>query len=241
MPSTCATCKNTLGDRTISCDSCLVTMHPTEDCTGLGSSEIRAAVVQRRTLFYFCTDCRLAFKSAPVLIRKLESLAAEVETLKIEVQKLKDEKSPEPFNIEDVIGELSERQKRANNLLVFNLPTPGPNSNDTESINALMQEVLGNGSDVNIAKVFRFGKQNKNGNRPVKVVLGDAHEVFTIIKNKHRISRDREIFIHLDQTPKQRKTLDSLRSELSRRQANGEQDLTIKYLNNVPKIVAKNR
>lgn len=103
-----------------------------------------------------------------------------------------------------------------------------------------MQEVVGNGSDINITKVFRFGKQNKNGNRPVKVVLGAAHEVFTVIKNKHRISRDREIFIHVDQTPNQRKALESLRNELLRRQSNGEHDLTIKYLNNVPKIIAKN-
>lgn len=119
MPSTCATCKHTLGEKTISCDSCHVAMHPTEECTGLGSSEIRAAVVQKRTLFFFCTDCRLAFKSVPLVIRKLENLTAELEILKIEVQKLKEEKSQELLNTEDIISELCERQKRANNVLVF--------------------------------------------------------------------------------------------------------------------------
>lgn len=241
MASKCETCGDVLGDKFIACDSCHVLTHPSEGCTGLGASELRAVVIQKRTLVYFCEECRQAFKSVPKLLRQIDNLRSEVNSLKDEILKLKDMKKDTPMSSEDIISELHERQKRANNLLIFNLPEPDNVSDDLDQVKTLVTKAAGASiTDINDIKVFRFGKKNKNGHRPLKVVLKSNRDVHAVIKNKHNISREKKVFIHLDQTPNQRKTLETVRSELSRRQQAGEQNLTIKYVNNTPVIITKN-
>lgn len=241
MTSKCETCGDPLGDKFIVCDSCHISMHPTEGCTGLGASELRAVVIQKRTLVYFCEDCRKAFKSVPNLLRQIDSLRSEVNSLKDEVRRLKDSKNDTPINSEDIICELHERQKRANNLLIFNLPESNNVSDDLIQVKTLITKAAGgNITDIDDTKVFRFGKKNKNGRRPIKVALKSPRDVHAVIKNKQNISREDKIYIYLDQTPNQRKTLETIRGELSRRQLAGEQNLTIKYINNNPVIITKN-
>ncbi|KAG5882975.1 hypothetical protein JTB14_026433 [Gonioctena quinquepunctata] len=58
-------------------------------CTGLAASEVRAVVIQKRSLVFFCGECREAFKSAPALIRQIQNMEFTSEYMKKEVDSLR--------------------------------------------------------------------------------------------------------------------------------------------------------
>lgn len=149
MSDTSPVCKQNLGDKYAVCDSCHSVQHPVESCTGLSSSELRAVVLSKRTLVYFCQECRISFKSIPTLLTEIRnfkseviSLKQEMNTLKAEVTSLMTENSTLKIEInslkyegrhrkendfsevasnESVIMELLERQKRESNIMIANV------------------------------------------------------------------------------------------------------------------------
>uniref|UniRef100_A0A6P7FVK1 Uncharacterized protein LOC114334520 n=1 Tax=Diabrotica virgifera virgifera TaxID=50390 RepID=A0A6P7FVK1_DIAVI len=202
----CAPCGDALGDKLVACDSCHITVHPNETCTGLAASELRAVIIQKRTLNYFCSDCRLSFKSVPKLIREIETLRSEVSSLKSEIKKLKENKDATSSSAEEVLNELHERQKKANNLLIFNLQEPNTATDDINQVKSILNTISNNLINSNNIKISRFGNRNKNGHRPLRVIMSSSMDAHAVIKNKH-ICRDKKIFIQLDQTSLQRKVL----------------------------------
>lgn len=82
-------------------------------------------------------------------------------------------------------------------------------------------------------------KKNKNGARSLIITLQNAQSALNIIRNRTKL-KDKNIFINADLTPNQRMHFNNTRDELKRRLANGEKDLTIKYIQGVPKIIQKN-
>lgn len=57
--------------------------------TGVSSSESRAVVLLKRTLVYFCQDCRESFKNVPLLLREIQDLKKDILSFKKEVGLLK--------------------------------------------------------------------------------------------------------------------------------------------------------
>uniref|UniRef100_A0A6P7GB43 Uncharacterized protein LOC114340024 n=1 Tax=Diabrotica virgifera virgifera TaxID=50390 RepID=A0A6P7GB43_DIAVI len=221
MVSKCSSCNDDLLDKFVACDSCHVTVHQSEHCTGLCASELRAVVIQKRTLMYFCADCRLSFKSVPKLIREIDNFKNELSALKQDMLKLKAEKGANSFSVDDVVNELHEREKRSKNILIFNLPELSNTSEDASQVKSILSKAHAS-INTNEVKILRFGNVNKNGHRPIKVIFSSASDALHVIKNKQTVSREKKIYFILDQTPNQRKLLDSLRSELSERQNAGE-------------------
>ncbi|KAG5898316.1 hypothetical protein JTB14_023005 [Gonioctena quinquepunctata] len=123
MNSNCASCDNELGEKLVCCDSCHIVLHPTEECTGLATSELRAAVLQKRTLMFLCKECRLAFKSTPVVLRQIEILRAEVKTLKQELDQVKEKAEGNNHqNMESFMSEVQDRMSRSCNFMLYNSP-----------------------------------------------------------------------------------------------------------------------
>ncbi|KAG5876694.1 hypothetical protein JTB14_025820 [Gonioctena quinquepunctata] len=84
-----------------------------EACTGLSSSELRAVIIQKRTLVYFCQECRTSFKNIPTLLSfktEFTSLKKEVDELKNEMKTWKDENK----NLKSEMTMLKEVIKNAN-------------------------------------------------------------------------------------------------------------------------------
>ncbi|CAG9822842.1 unnamed protein product [Phaedon cochleariae] len=148
----CKVCKLKIRDmkEAVCCDSCRDYMHTgpvkEKNCSGLSTTELRAMVLQNRNIIFFCNDCRDAFRSVPLLIRQITEIKNDVKTLKNDVEILKNDKikcemeiaslkatqnstslnsnsnSELGLNMCEILAEISEREARKKNIIIFGLP-----------------------------------------------------------------------------------------------------------------------
>ncbi|KAL3289870.1 hypothetical protein HHI36_023260 [Cryptolaemus montrouzieri] len=90
MSSVCERCKGKCDmDRAIVCDSCSSAFQ--EKYSGVGGSEKRMMDLKKeRTLFFFCSECRLGIKKVPLILRRFNDLEKEVRKLKEELLMLRE-------------------------------------------------------------------------------------------------------------------------------------------------------
>lgn len=240
--NSCASCQQDFNDndKFATCDSCHIAVHANERCASLSLTEVRAILLQKRSLAFFCQECRSAFKSVPLLIRQINDLKLEVLELKKEVNTLKEQKS---LGTEDIYHEVQDRLSRANNFIIFNAEEQKSDilSERVEADKKLTDKVLeqlgcGNVSN-NIVKVVRVGKVSHNKTRPVKVICDNSQLVKSILKSKaalystnYRVSADLAIL--------QQKQMKVAKTELSRRKQAGESNLTIRTRNGIPVVMS---
>lgn len=226
----CLTCNLDTKDSSaaINCDSCSRSLHT--KCSGLTSSELRVMELKgKRSLKFFCSECQEGFLQVPKLIKIVSELQQEITKLKSSITLSNSN--------EDILNEMAERQKRATNIIIFNLPESSVPDHDYNEVSNIFKDITK--EPVEIIKTTRIGKKNKNGARSLKITLQNAQSALNIIRNRTKL-KDKNIFINADLTPNQRMHFNNTRDELKRRLANGEKDLTIKYIQGVPKIIQKN-
>lgn len=137
----------------------------------------------------------------------------------------------------DILNEVVERQKRMNNLMIFNLDI-SKDFPESVQINELLTQI--SGQPMNITSSGVIGKPNKNGFRAVKVRLGSPDDVGLILKNRAKAITLKKVYIEPDMTPKQREELNAVRNEFQCRKQNGEDNIRIKFVNGIPEIAQKN-
>lgn len=108
---------------------------------------------------------------------------------------------------------------------------------DTTSIKKIIFD-LDNSTNSLDLKVYRIGKRDNNKPRGVKVEFPESKWPKILLGKKHSLKNN--IRMYPDQSVAQRNYLKNLRIELTNRQSSGEQDITIKYINNHPTIVKFN-
>jgi len=141
------------------------------------------------------------------------------------------------LSFESILFEFSDRQQRANNVLIFNLPEQKNVSDPSDA--ALITELL-NVLNLNISPVRHscLGKPSMKP-RPIKVELPSSHAVFDILKFKHKL-RSHNTFnlvrISTDRTAYQRNFFKNILNELDERKKHGEHDLILKYIKGIPTI-----
>ncbi|KAL4126752.1 hypothetical protein QTP88_010961 [Uroleucon formosanum] len=109
---------------------------------------------------------------------------------------------------ESLISEMLDRQSRARNLIIFNLPESN-NSHSPKEDKLLVKSVLDTLSpNLGTAAVFRLGRKSDKP-RPVKVTLLEVSDVFTVLKNKHKLRTSSFNFFRItpDRTAMQRNQL----------------------------------
>lgn len=143
-------------------------------------------------------------------------------------------------NVEEILAESRERETRRSNLIVANL-TEGP---DDISEAKLILSGIHAGDDLDSARAvsgaFRIGKPVANKPRLLKIVLSSPEFALKALKGKSGLRshpKYKHLYIRADLTPNQSNRLQALRRELDLRTKNGEQDLTIKYIKNIPQIM----
>lgn len=117
--------------------------------------------------------------------------------------------------------------------MVFNLPEPQNRALDLIKVKEIFLELTN--EDLNILRVVRLGKPNKNGHRALKVVFNDAEDANKVIRAKKDILRGKAISVNADLTQLQIKTWNKLKEEMEVRRKAGE-NVVVKYFNGVPKI-----
>ncbi|CAH2098604.1 unnamed protein product [Euphydryas editha] len=143
------------------------------------------------------------------------------------------------FSYEDFISETYERAKREKNIIIRgiteirSLNSEERLSYDTEEVMKIMKMAVPDCTKP--IKTIRIGKYNPDIPRPIKIILPTSEAAKSILRNKSKIKVN-NIKLYSDETPYQQKYRNNLRNELKRRLEGGEKDLTIKYINGVPKI-----
>lgn len=205
-------------------------------CSGLLATELRVIILQSPTLKYLCPDCELGVRQLPALRNTVSQLQKEIETLK--------ENQGQNTNMECILGELAERKKRSANVIMFGVGECRRQTGDAvrdkevcvehdkKQVLQALADIPESGSPV---AVIRLGKPGQTSSRPVKLIFSNKKAALNILKNSNKLRSG--ISAKNDLTPYQRDFLKKLREELKQRIENGESDLTIKYINNTPKIV----
>lgn len=145
------------------------------------------------------------------------------------------------FSNEQLIKEVIERNNREKNIVFVGLPeqtAPSSEERISQDEKAILNIISKVCQDLSKPiKVLRIGKYTPGRNRGIKVCFDTASSAKYLLRNKDKIPENIKIFS--DQTPAQQQYLRSLKEELARRQNDGENELTIKYIHGTPTIINK--
>lgn len=136
----------------------------------------------------------------------------------------------------ELITEMLDRQKRAKNILIFNLT----NTSHTNDNNIVQNILSAMGLDTVPVKIKRFSGNGSDTERPVKVVFPEETDVYSVLKRKKKL-HDHPIYklirISPDKTVRQREYYKELLEKVNERKSNGEQDIFIRYEKGNPVII----
>lgn len=174
-----------------------------------------------------------------------KSLRIKVEQLETKLLDIKHTQNTESLGAtaqEKVYSELLDRQSRARNVILFNIPEPSVpgQSQDTSTAKDILNTI---GVQTNPVSIHRLGKLS-NKPRPLRVTLPNSSDVFEVLRVKRQllnVSNLNTIRISSDQTLQQRKCFASIMTVLKSRRDSGESDLFIKYINGLPTILKNDR
>lgn len=167
--------------------------------------------------------------------QKLESLSADVDTLKTTAATTS---TPAPA-CEDFMAEIYDRIQREKNIVISGVNEIDSHvpeqrrTHDKMEVSKIINQVVSNCAEP--IKIIRLGKYSNNKSRPLKVCFSTSDIAKSILRNKANLKAD-GIKIFSDITPNQKTLLQNLREQLKRRIAEGEKNLTIKYVKGIPMI-----
>lgn len=150
---------------------------------------------------------------------------------------------PAPQNNLDIceaISEINERSERAKNIILCNIPESIEQTaankliDDKNTVTAVIS-ALDNTASHDMLRVYRIGKLNDGKARSLKIEFTNPTSSRTLLSKRHLLKNNTRMYP--DATLFQQKHLKNLREELENRKSNGENDITIKYINGNPKIV----
>ena len=104
---------------------------------------------------------------------------------------------------------------------------------DFDNFNVLMKSIIDCTSAIS---AFRFPKSLDNKPRPLKVTFDDESVALSVLRNASTFAK-KNITVKNDLTLNQRQYHESVRADLNKRISEGESNLTIRYVDNIPKIV----
>ena len=156
------------------------------------------------------------------------------------------------IQLEEIISEINERNLRKKNVIFFNVGEQSSTlskddrinkerSDISEIVNTICPEI-----HTDNISFHRLGKFNANSNkpRPIKITFPNQDPVHKLIKNASKLKQNntfKKVSIVFDRTPKQTSYYQELKQQLADREERGEQNLKIKYVQGMPKIVSLNQ
>lgn len=243
----CQNCARSIGDResTIVCDNCKLLVHAS--CSNLTPEELKKRALRQtvRNLKYFCDKCNDHSDQFKELKNILQALTIRFTSLEDKINnfenKLLSSRDVPPTLFEEIISELQDRTRRQNNVIIYGLDeNPNSTLGDMAAVNNVMNITSNADHIITASSVIRLGKIGSKP-RPVKVVLPNPFIARTVLKNKKRLlnSTYKTVKIQDDLTKRQLTYLQQIRNDLNERIAKGENNLTIRYIKQIPTIVEK--
>lgn len=220
------------------CDGCKKIL--CTNCSGLVASEIKVMTLRnKRTLKFLCPACEEGLAKIPELVKDI----SDIKTMLLNMQNERNTVDNPAFEMEEIINEMTERQRRANNVLIFNVnesSTANRSDRTREEINTVKGILTHAEKNLGSFKVMRIGKYTAGKTRPLKVMFETREEAVKILKNRQQIiGKISNLRIYGDQTTKQRDYYKFVKNKLESIIASGDNTKIIKYINGVPQIVNK--
>lgn len=140
----------------------------------------------------------------------------------------------------DIFAEIHDRNIRGKNIVITGVPEPEL-KNVTERRDRDLNEVskivkLVNDKSTLPEQVKRLGKYTPGKNRPLRATFASKDSVINILRNKTNVNLG-TINIFADRTPQQQHHMKTLIEELKLRTQKGEENLIIKYIKGIPRII----
>ena len=135
-----------------------------------------------------------------------------------------------------IVDEYLDRERRRNNLIVYNLEEPSEQTPversklDSTKLAHLFQSEFRIG-DFELTKCIRLGKVSQIRPRPVLLTIPNANVRSTILRSASSLRKTenfKNVYISPDMTVKEREEAKQLRAELRRRRSEGEHNLIIR-------------
>lgn len=153
-----------------------------------------------------------------------------------------------PVNSAQIFQESVEKHKCAFNVIVYGLPEststdiPSRVLDDKTKLSDIVLPL-----SINLPsnfKLIRLGKPSSEKLRPLKIICTSKNEAVSIISDfgtakKNGLLIPDNFRIVRDKTTLERLLLRSCHAELERRTQSGEADLSISYINGVPKVISR--
>lgn len=250
----CSHCKKDVpADAAIYCDLCHSCLHST--CSGLSRNDVLYMRSKNRKLTYHCatcTDLKSQLSKIHQLTDLVNSLQNEILSLKAKVDVAASITGGKPditHNLtiaEDIISEVMEREKRRNNLIIFNLPEMerATRIEQTAADTASVQDIFTYlGVSTEVSNPVRLGKYDPTSiqrKRPLRITLPSTTVINEVLRGNKKIKqmeRFKSVVINKDKTPNQLRFFKSVKEQLNARLSSGETALTIRYIRDVPTIV----
>ncbi|KAJ3666174.1 hypothetical protein Zmor_001627 [Zophobas morio] len=239
MSLKCHICKKNCKDG-LSCDICGQISHP--NCAGVSPQEAECLKSTAGKIRYFCEKCNIV-DVVSNLQQELNQLKNELSEMKNQISKQSADNavvnaksdSDKQFIDEEIITEMLDRQERANNLIIYNLPEPDHGLGDRRDNDLTNVGKIVGIAENSIVKCVRLKRKNDNDTvNPLLVRLNSSDDVLKVLKSYR--TRD-NIYVNRDLTVRQRNMAYLIRKEFGGRKEGGEVDIKLKYINGMPKIV----
>lgn len=230
----CYHCNKSVGKKIYNCSKCAMPYHPS--CAKQSGILPNDAVRK-------CCDFQYAIKQIwkntiiPAINNKIDE---KMNDAKEELcKKIEDKFESEKFLVcENLLVEMNQREIRAKNLLIHNIKEADSKS-DKNIIKRFLHHIP---IDVSQVKIQRIGKKDKNKTRMIKVIMQDKQTVIDILKDYENLKEHLppDSFLTQDRTPAQINYRKLIIAEFDERKKNGEKDIQIKYIRNIPTIIKTN-
>lgn len=226
--------------------TCCVCMNKFKhSCVDITANEVRT-LNSNKGYDWTCIDCR-------VIGKDLKELKALIINLQNDIKQLKEANSAtinsSEIDYEDIISEVTERQRRKKNVMVFNLPEPDQSKTPTEQVDSdknavdrILSAVNPNLSSANF-KIVRLGSFSPTKVRPIKITTNNEDTVKTILANSKKLQSKnefRKVRISSDRTKRQLEHYKKVKQELTDRINSGEANCRIRYFNDIPRVISLN-
>ena len=122
------------------------------------------------------------------------------------------------------------------NLIVYNFRVDIADTDDLTAFNELLLSTI---HCTPARSAIRFGRSIDGKPRRLKVIFHNRHDAIFVLRENKKFKKH-IITIKNDQTRNQRLYLKFVQAELNTCISEGENDLTIRYVDNIPTIVPKN-
>lgn len=216
------------------------------DCVDISNAEARKIHAKTSGLSWSCSSCAQLGDDLNALKSAIVALQEEVKTLKCSYQAATSN-TFSPIEFERVVQEVTEREHRKPNVIIYGCVESDCNSN-REQIDldkALVNDVLSHVGLVDEKYTLtRLGKFNPNSaeprRRPLRVTLSSAASASVVLKRSKELRGLpgwSALAFSRDRTQLERDVYRGVRKELDERSAGGETGLTIAYRNGIPTII----